>query len=102
MYSPFTPEPQTLLYLAIVLLPFNVVLRGVSCTWNDTVDQEFDRRVARCRHRPVARGAVSTVAAHSFTVLQLTVLYPATIILFPPACTPHMLITVLLFLCTLS
>ncbi|KAI8631841.1 UbiA-domain-containing protein [Xylariaceae sp. FL1651] len=101
MYSaciaPSPPEPQTLLYLALVLLPFNVVLRGASCTWNDTVDQEFDRRVTRCRHRPVARGAVSTTAANCFTALQLAVLYPATVMLFPPACAPHMLVAVLLF-----
>lgn len=46
--------------LAAGLIPFNVLLRGAACTWNDIVDQRFDRRVARCRHRPVARGAVST------------------------------------------
>ncbi|KAI1822701.1 UbiA-domain-containing protein [Xylaria intraflava] len=91
------PEPRTLLSMAAILLPFNIVLRGAACTWNDTVDQDFDRRVARCRHRPVARGAVSTTAAHSFTALQLALLYPATVLYFPPACMPHFVVMAVLF-----
>ncbi|KAI1419679.1 UbiA-domain-containing protein [Xylaria sp. FL1777] len=91
------PDPPTLLSLAALLLPFNILLRGAACTWNDTVDQDFDRRVVRCRHRPVARGAVSTGAAHLFTALQLALLYPATALYFPAACMPHFLIIVLLF-----
>ncbi|KAI1293194.1 UbiA-domain-containing protein [Xylaria venustula] len=91
------PDPLTLLSFVVILLPFNIVLRGAACTWNDTVDQDFDRRVARCRHRPVARGAVSTAAAHLFTTLQLALLYPATMLCFPGACMPHFLIMVLLF-----
>ncbi|KAI0973637.1 UbiA-domain-containing protein [Xylaria arbuscula] len=92
-----TPDPLTLCSFVVILLPFNIVLRGAACTWNDTVDQDFDRRVARCRHRPVARGAVSTTAAHLFTTLQLALLYPATVLCFPAACMPHFLIMVLLF-----
>ncbi|KAI1119602.1 UbiA-domain-containing protein [Nemania sp. NC0429] len=92
-----TPDPGSLLFLAAILLPFNIVLRGAACTWNDTVDQDFDRRVSRCRHRPVARGAVSTSQAHLFTALQLAVLYPVTILCFPAACVPHFLIMVVLF-----
>ncbi|KAI1374035.1 putative 4-hydroxybenzoate polyprenyl transferase [Hypoxylon crocopeplum] len=100
MYSaciaPSTPEPLTLLYLAATLLPFNILLRGATCTWNDNVDQEFDRRVERCRHRPIARGAVSTAEAHVFTLAQLAAGYPI-LGLFPEPCTPHMLVAVLLF-----
>ncbi|KAI1147216.1 UbiA-domain-containing protein [Nemania diffusa] len=91
------PDPVPLLSLAALLLSFNVVLRGAACTWNDTVDQDFDRRVARCRHRPVARGAVSTPKAHLFTILQLAVLYPVVVLGFPAACVPHFLIMVALF-----
>ncbi|KAI1123752.1 UbiA-domain-containing protein [Nemania abortiva] len=91
------PDPVELLCLAAILLPFNIVLRGAACTWNDTVDQDFDRRVVRCRHRPVARGAVSTSKAHLFTVLQLAVLYPVTVLCFPAACVPHFLFMVFLF-----
>ncbi|KAI2626810.1 UbiA-domain-containing protein [Xylaria nigripes] len=100
MYSacvaPQSIEPLELLTTAAILLPFNIVLRGAACTWNDTADQEFDRRVARCRHRPVARGAVSTMAAHMFTALQVAVLYGATLFWFPAACMPHLAIIVVL------
>ena len=44
-------------------------LRGAACSWNDTVDAPFDRKVARCRNRPVARGAVRPNVAHVFTTL---------------------------------
>ncbi|GAP82908.1 putative 4-hydroxybenzoate polyprenyl [Rosellinia necatrix] len=91
-----TPEPSSLLSLAAVLLPFSVILRGAACTWNDTVDQDFDRRVARCRHRPVARGAVPTSRAHLFTAWQLALLYPTALLCFPAACLPHLHATVLL------
>ncbi|RYP00942.1 hypothetical protein DL764_006343 [Monosporascus ibericus] len=94
--APEAPEPRTLLKVAGLLLPFNVILRGAACTWNDNVDQGFDRRVERCRHRPVARGAVSTSQAHIFTLAQLMLGYPF-LALFPDPCTLHIQITVVLF-----
>lgn len=73
----------------------------VAWAQNDTVDQDFDRRVRRCRHRPVARGAVSTRQAHSFALAQLLLgLYP---LLrwpggpFPDACMPHAITSLALF-----
>src|SRR5438876_6701606 len=48
-----------------------ILLRGVSCTWNDNIDQDFDRDVSRCRNRPIARGAVTTAQGHLFTIFQL-------------------------------
>ncbi|KAJ5459519.1 UbiA prenyltransferase family-domain-containing protein [Penicillium daleae] len=63
--APQTPSPTKLLSLAAIMMPFNILLRGVACSWNDNVDQEFDRQVVRCRHRPVARGAVTTIQAHA-------------------------------------
>ncbi|KAI1396388.1 UbiA prenyltransferase family-domain-containing protein [Hypoxylon fuscum] len=90
------PEPLTLAAQAAILVPFNILLRGAACSWNDNVDQDFDRRVERCRHRPVARGAVSTTEAHIFTLVQLAIGYPI-LRLFPEPCMPHMLVTVTLF-----
>ncbi len=89
------PKPLTLLTVAGLLLPLNVILRGAACTWNDTVDQAFDRQVERCRHRPVARGAVSTTQAHVFTLAQLVLGYPF-LAFFPGPCTLHMQVTVIL------
>jgi 4-hydroxybenzoate polyprenyltransferase len=95
--SPQTPDPLTVLKLGVVLLPFNILMRGAACTWNDTTDQAFDRRVERCRHRPIARGAVSTTQANAFTLAQLAVGYPLLRFFLPPQSTPHILVTVLLF-----
>ncbi|KAI4601824.1 hypothetical protein KJ359_010689 [Pestalotiopsis sp. 9143b] len=93
--SPSRIEPLAVFKLAALLLPFNIVLRGVACTWNDNVDQEFDRRVQRCRHRPVARGAVSTRQAHVFTAAQLATLFLLQTF-FPGPTTSHMLTAVAL------
>ena len=39
----------------LFLLSF--LIRGMLYTWNDVVDQDFDRQVARTRIRPLARCA---------------------------------------------
>ncbi|KAE8381900.1 UbiA prenyltransferase [Aspergillus bertholletiae] len=52
----------------------NLFIRGAACTWNDNMDQDYDRQVERCRGRPIARGAVSTQQGHVFLVLQLVVM----------------------------
>ena len=36
-----------------------IVMRGAGCVYNDIVDADLDRQVARTRSRPVASGAVS-------------------------------------------
>lgn len=92
---PDIPSLTFLLKVAMKLLVLNIFLRGAACTWNDTVDQEFDRQVARCRHRPVARGAVSTTQANLFTILQLAVCY-SIVMTLPAICLPHFTITVIL------
>ncbi|PHH84501.1 hypothetical protein CDD83_1848 [Cordyceps sp. RAO-2017] len=92
---PTTPAPASLAALAALLLPFNVFLRGAACAWNDNVDQDFDRRVERCRNRPIARHAVSTAQAHIFTSALLAVVF-LMLRLLPPDCTPHMVVTVAL------
>lgn len=50
-----------------------VVLRGVSCFWNDNLDQEFDRKVARCRNRPIARGGVTNLQGQNLTAVQIVI-----------------------------
>ena len=37
-----------------VLLISSITLRSAACSWNDTVDQEIDRKVTRTRLRPIA------------------------------------------------
>jgi 4-hydroxybenzoate polyprenyltransferase len=45
-------------------------MRGAGCTFNDIVDRDIDRRVARTADRPVASGRVSVPAAIAFMAAQ--------------------------------
>jgi 4-hydroxybenzoate polyprenyltransferase len=69
--APTRHKPEDPLKFAGLFFVWCIVLRGASCTWNDNLDQDFDRAVARCRNRPIARGAVSTMQGHIFTIAQL-------------------------------
>ncbi len=50
-----------------------VAMRGAGCTYNDIVDVDFDRQVARTRSRPLPSGRVSRKQAAIFVVLQALV-----------------------------
>ena len=52
----------------LFLLSF--LMRGMLCTWNDVIDQDIDRQVARTRIRPIARGAISTTQAVIWTLIR--------------------------------
>jgi 4-hydroxybenzoate polyprenyltransferase len=49
--------------LILWLLVGSVAMRGAGCVYNDIVDADLDRKVARTAARPVASGAVSKRAA---------------------------------------
>ncbi|KAK7748760.1 hypothetical protein SLS53_000784 [Cytospora paraplurivora] len=70
LVSPAVIPPATLATTAAVLLVYNVFLRGAACTVNDILDREYDRRVARCRNRPVAREAVTPTQAYVWYAAQ--------------------------------
>lgn len=40
-----------------------VVMRGAGCTFNDIIDRDLDRHVARTRHRPLPAGEVTVFQA---------------------------------------
>ena len=73
------PDLLQLLRVNFLFATGSLLLRGAACTWNDTLDAPYDRLVARCRHRPVARNAISPETAHIFTLAQslagATILY---------------------------
>ncbi|KAJ8108561.1 hypothetical protein OPT61_g8089 [Boeremia exigua] len=80
--QPFSSDVdlKSLVTLAVYLALWTTVFRGITCTWNDNLDQDFDRQVARCRVRPIPRGAVTTSQAHFFTAaltaIGACILYP--------------------------
>lgn len=97
---PVPPPPARLLELATLFLPLSVLLRGIACTWNDTVDQTFDARVERTRHRPVARGAVSTGQALCFLLAQVVALCGLLVVRagsLPGVCAVHVGVSTVLF-----
>ena len=49
--------------LILWLLLGSIAMRGAGCVYNDIVDRDLDRQVARTRSRPLASGAVSLRAA---------------------------------------
>ena len=65
-----TISPAHLVTTGGLLLVWNVVLRGAACTINDILDRDYDRKVARCRLRPIARGAVTPRQGYVFYVAE--------------------------------
>jgi len=64
-------QPFRLLRINLVFILGSLLVRCAGCSWNDIVDQDIDRKVSRTRNRPLARRAISTSAALSFTVVQV-------------------------------
>jgi 4-hydroxybenzoate polyprenyltransferase len=46
-----------------------ITMRGAGCVYNDIIDRDLDRKVARTRNRPLASGAVSVTSALLFLAL---------------------------------
>ncbi|OTB04429.1 hypothetical protein M426DRAFT_22829 [Hypoxylon sp. CI-4A] len=78
-------QPLEFLLVNLILFWGVLIMRGATCTWNDTADVEYDRKVSRCRNRPLARGAISIMQANFFTAAQ-TLASLATLTLLPPLC----------------
>jgi 4-hydroxybenzoate polyprenyltransferase len=45
--------------LVLWLLAGSIAMRGAGCVYNDIIDRDLDRQVARTRSRPLASGAIS-------------------------------------------
>ena len=88
--------PSFLLTTGGLLLVWNVFLRGAACTINDILDREYDRQVARCRLRPVARGAVTPKQAYIFYAIESTI--AAVIVMQLPNSTFHHAVPILTLL----
>ena len=84
------PPITSIILPNVLLLVIATIYRGIGCNWNDIVDQDLDRRVERCRSRPLARRAVSTQAACAFMAAQYVVLF-AIMAVFSPSLAPYMI-----------
>ncbi|MCC2975067.1 4-hydroxybenzoate octaprenyltransferase [Sphingomonas sp. PL-96] len=51
----------------------SIAMRGAGCVYNDIVDRDLDRQVARTRSRPLASGAVSLKAAWAWLLILCVV-----------------------------
>ena len=63
-------HPYELIHANLILLLEAAIIRGLLCTWNDILDRDLDKQVARTRLRPLPRGAVTVRSALVFCVLQ--------------------------------
>ncbi|KAL8940473.1 MAG: hypothetical protein Q9216_002802 [Gyalolechia sp. 2 TL-2023] len=90
------PSRARLFSLSVLFFFVCILLRGVACAWNDNVDQEYDRKVARCRLRPIARGVITTRQAHVFTALLMLAGAPL-FTLLPRECSYHAVGITILF-----
>lgn len=54
--------------LVLWFLLGSIAMRGAGCVYNDIIDRDLDRQVARTRTRPLASGAVSLKAAWTWLV----------------------------------
>lgn len=86
-------SPKNIVGLGCFLFFDSFLLRSYACVWNDNVDQDLDRKVARCRNRPIARGAVSTTGATIFTVVLVALRLFLLQYLLSTRCAIHGLVT---------
>ena len=57
------------LYHILLFVIGAVVMRGAGCTYNDIVDRDIDKAVARTSLRPIASGRISVFKASLFMIL---------------------------------
>jgi 4-hydroxybenzoate polyprenyltransferase len=103
LYSVNLTNPKALsaadwIRMVAVFLLDGLIFRSFGCAWNDTVDQDLDRQVERCKKRPLARGAITTSDALATTLILAVArhaLYHATM---PARAAQHALLTTVLSL----
>ena len=93
--NPMIP-PTRLLVANLIFLVGSFLVRCAGCTWNDIVDQEFDRKVSRTQLRPLARRAITTFNALFFTVAQVLIGLALVVLLLPLQCLYYSVPSILL------
>lgn len=103
LYSVNLTNPTALsatdwLKLSAIFLLDGLILRSFGCAWNDTVDQDLDRQVERCKKRPLARGALTTPDALATTLILAIARHVLFYISLPARAGQHALLTTVLAL----
>ena len=81
-----TVPPAHLFKVNLTFLVGSFLVRSAGCSWNDIIDQDLDRHVARTRIRPMARRAIGTHNAVVFTAVQVAIGYTLVYLLMPGPC----------------
>ncbi|KAL4907838.1 hypothetical protein BDW74DRAFT_175622 [Aspergillus multicolor] len=74
---------ENLLDACLQWLPLCYVYSAYGCVVDDIADQDLDRKVERCQHRPLVRGAVSTTSACLFAASLASLAVLLTMTFFP-------------------
>ncbi|KAI1320138.1 UbiA prenyltransferase family-domain-containing protein [Xylariaceae sp. FL0255] len=74
-------------YYNFVIFTGSIFVRSAACSWNDFADREYDKDVARCRLRPLARGALTLLQGHLLTAF-CTIISLGCLYLLPENCWP--------------
>lgn len=77
--------PAQILLSSVVLLGGSLFFSNAAHAWNDLIDAPIDKRIARTKNRPIARGTITSRAALIFTASQAVV--AASFLLWLPAST---------------
>ncbi|KAL4988858.1 UbiA prenyltransferase family [Aspergillus falconensis] len=64
-------------------LPLCYIYSAYGCVIDDIADQDLDRKVERCQHRPLVRGAVTTTSASLFAASLASLAFLLTKAFFP-------------------
>lgn len=67
------PSPVALLKTDFILLIATVFLRGGAVAFNDLADRDLDGKIARTRHRPLARKAIPPRDGYIFVAAQAAI-----------------------------
>ena len=88
--------PARLLIVNLIFVLGSFMVRCAGCTWNDIVDQDMDRKVARTRLRPLARKAIPTSKAVAFTFFQISIGLVLVWMMLPTSCLYYSVPSILL------
>ncbi len=65
----FDKNTNLFLYYLFLFFLGSVLMRSAGCIFNDIVDKDFDKKVQRTKHRPLASGKISVLRSMVYVLL---------------------------------